>query len=136
MRINMTPAQVHGIVGTLLEALEKEMGVPENERVNAFTPTPLSFPMLPNLDWHNFTKEYEFTSLRVLFVTWLCALPEQRCLEAAKNPLRMASVLQHSEAFKKLKDHPESGVRVALMYIRNQTQDGFDGISPVHCALL
>lgn len=122
----MTPAQVHNIVGTLLEALEKVMGVLDSSPVNAFTPCPLSFPMLPMLDWHNFTKEYEYTSLRVLFVTWLNSLPQQRELEAAKNPWRMAAVLQHTEAFKRLMNHPESGVRVALIYILNQTSNGLN----------
>lgn len=98
------------------------MGVPESQQVNAFTPTPLNLPMLSNLDRHVFTNDYEFTSLRVLFVAWLNASQVHRRTPDIMDLYKMRAVLEHTEAVRRLEAHPESGVRVALIYIFNEME--------------
>jgi hypothetical protein len=127
----MKPADVHTIVTTLLGPLEAKLGIADTGRVNAFSPTPFNFPtptVSRALDRHDFTKDYEVASLRVLFVSWLFAEPIHRAIEEFKAPCDMQVVLQHTEAYKKLKAHPDSAVRVALMYIFNEAQAGSEGM--------
>lgn len=87
-----------------------------------FTPTPFEFPLSSTLDRHDFTEAYEFANLRVLFVVWVNADPAHRELDEYKGPWRMDEILQHTGAYKRLKLHPESAVRVALGYIFNEVQ--------------
>ena len=82
--------------------------------------------MLALLDQHDFTKEYEFASLRVLFASWLASTTAH---PSAQNPKQMSAVFQHTDAFKRLKAHPQSAIRVALIYIFNETQLGYKGQS-------
>lgn len=120
----MKPADVHATVTTLLEPLEGRLGVSGAGKINAFTPSPFTFPMLTSLDRHVFSKDYEFASLRVLFPSWISST---NLNPLATNPKSMSGVLQHTEAFKKLKHHPHSAIRVALIYIFNETQLGYRG---------
>ncbi|KAI5804324.1 hypothetical protein EDC01DRAFT_760509 [Geopyxis carbonaria] len=130
LRIEMNPVDIHATITTLLEPLEKRLGVCGAGKINAFTPTPFSFPVLPTLDRHDFTKDYEFANLRVLFAAWMNSSAKHRGSESVRAPWSMHAVLQHTEAYKKLVAHPQSGVRVALLYIFNETQCGFNGFKP------
>lgn len=127
LRVDMKPVDIHSTMTTLLAPLERLLGVHHDTRIIAFTPTPFSFPALPALDRHDFEKAYEYDNLRVMFVAWINADSRHRKREEFKNPWRMENVLQHSEAWKKLKMHPESCVRVALVYIFNEIQQGCEG---------
>jgi hypothetical protein len=125
LRIDMKPADVHATVTTLLEPLERRLGVSGAGKINAFTPSPFTFPMLASLDRHVYNKDYEFASLRVLFPSWIAS---SQSYPAMQNPKSMSGVLQHTEMFKKLKAHPHSAIRVALIYIFNETQLSCRGI--------
>jgi len=127
LRVDMKPPDVHSIVTTLLGLLECRLGVGTSARINAFTPSPCKFPTVPALDRHDFKRDYEFANLRVMFVVWINGEDGHRRMEEFKAPWDMQVVLQHTEAYKKLKAHPESAVRVALVYIFNEVQSGCEG---------
>jgi len=125
----MRPPVVHNIINTVLHPLERHFGIGTPEYINAFTPSPYSFPTLAALERHDFTKEYEFANLRVMFVSWINSDPVTRGMPAFKAPWDIEVVLQHPEAYRRLKAHPESAVRVALLYMFNQAQRGNEGVS-------
>jgi hypothetical protein len=127
LRVDLKPPDVHSIVTTLLAPLERRCGISTAGKVNAFTPTPYKFPTMPALDRHDFSRDYEFANLRVMFVAWINGEQTHRRLDEFKAPWDMQVVLQHTEAYKKLKAHPESAVRVALTYIFNEAQNGCQG---------
>jgi hypothetical protein len=127
LRVDLKPLDVHSIVTTLLLPLENRCGISTSGKVNAFTPSPYKFPTTPALDRHDFSRDYEFANLRVMFVAWINGEQTHRRLDEFKAPWDMQVVLQHTEAYKKLKAHPESAVRVALTYIFNEVQNGFAG---------
>lgn len=118
----MKPAEVHSTLTILLAPLERLHGFPVSENVNAFTPTPFNFPISSALERHDFTKAFEFANLRVLFVSWVNADAAHRGFEEFRIPWGMDMVLQHTEAYKRLKSHPESALRVSLVYIFNEVQ--------------
>jgi hypothetical protein len=62
-----------------------------------------------------------------MFVVWINGEDGHRRMEEFKAPWDMQVVLQHTEAYKKLKAHPESAVRVALVYVFNEIQSGCEG---------
>jgi hypothetical protein len=125
LRVEMKPTDIHTIVTTLLGPLENKLGIAETGKITAFTPTPFSFPTAAALERHVFTKDYEFSTLRVMFVAWILSEDVHRELEEFKAPRDMEIVLQHTEALKKLRAHPESAVRVALVYVFNEVQLGY-----------
>lgn len=123
----MKPADVHNIVTTLLGSVERKLGIVSTGKINAFTPSPYTFPTVAALDRHDFAREYEFASMRVMFVSWINGDPAHRDMPEFKAPWDIQVVLQNTEVFKKLKLHPESAVRVALIYIFNEVQLGYTG---------
>jgi hypothetical protein len=127
LRVDLKPLDVHSIVTTLLSPLEHRCGISTSGKVNAFTPSPYKFPTAAALDRHDFSRDYEFANLRVMFVAWINGERTHRMLDEFRAPWDMQIVLQHTEAYKKLKAHPESAVRVALIYIFNEVQNGFAG---------
>lgn len=127
LRVEMKPADVHSIVTTLLDPIERRLGIANSGRINAFTPSPYTFPSVPALDRHDFTRDYEFSNLRVMSVSWIYGEQVHRDMPEFKAPWEIQVVLQHTDAFKKLKAHPESAVRVALIYIFNEIQLGYTG---------
>lgn len=116
------PSQVHTTLSHLLAPLEQIHGVPYKGDVGAFAPRPFGIPLVSGLERHNFAASYEFINLRVLFVAWINACAKHRKMEKFWTPWDIGLVLQHTEGFKRLKAHPESAVRVALLYIFNETQ--------------
>lgn len=118
---------VHATLSHLLEPLERIHGFPIAKKINAFAPNPFSFPLCSALERHDFTKDYEFANLRTLFVAWVNADAVHRGLDEFKNPWGIDMVLQHADAFKRLKLHSESAVRIALGYIFNEVQLGKEG---------
>lgn len=127
LRVDMRPADVHNIITAVLQPLERQFGIETPEYINAFTPAPFNFPNAAALDKHDFSKEYEFSNLRVMFVTWINSDPMARRMSEFRAPWNIEVVLQHTEAYRRLKAHPESAIRVALIYIFNQVQRGFLG---------
>lgn len=124
LRVDLMPADIHPTLLLLLAPLERLHGISVSEKIDAFTPTPFKFPVLSVLDRHEFTKPYEFANLRVLFVAWVNADAVHREIEEFRRPWGMDKILQHKDAYKRLKLHPESAVRVALGYIFNEVQLG------------
>lgn len=122
LRVELKPTDIHSTLSFLLEPLERRHGFPISGKVNAFTPTPFIFPVPAALERHDFTKAYEFANLRVLFVAWVNADVLHRGLDEFKSPWGIDKVLQHEDAYKRLKLHPESAARVALLYIFNEVQ--------------
>jgi hypothetical protein len=125
----MRPPDVHNIINTVLHPLERRFGIATPEYINAFTPSPYSFPTVAALERHDFTKEYEFANLRVMFVSWINSDPVTRGMPAFKAPWDIEVVLRDSEVYRRLKAHPESAIRVALLYVFNQVQQGNEGVS-------
>ncbi|KAF8251783.1 hypothetical protein K440DRAFT_637026 [Wilcoxina mikolae CBS 423.85] len=115
---NEMPPDVHSIVTTLLGLLERRLGVVTSSRINAFTPSPYKFPTVPALDRHDFKRDYEIANLRVMFVSWMNAEDVHRQMEEFKAPWNMQVVLQHTEAYKKLKAHPDSAVYISHVHLQ------------------
>ena len=134
-RVDMRPPDVHSIITTVLQPLERQLGIATSGYINAFTPSPYSFPIVTALDRHDFTMEYEFANLRVMFVSWINSDLVTRRMEEFKAPWDIEAVLQHTEAYRRLKAHPESAVRVALIYIFNEVQRGCEGMHSSSCKL-
>lgn len=127
MRVELRPADIFSAIDLLLTPLERLHGFATSENINAFTPTPFNFPVFPSLINHDFTRPYEFANLRILFISWINSDAPHRNLVQFSSPWSISMVLQHPEAFNRLKSHPESAARIALAYIFNEVQLGGKG---------
>lgn len=127
LRVDLKPTDIHSTLSRLLEPLERIHGFPVAKKINAFAPNPFNFPLFSALERHDFTKDYEFANLRALFVAWVNADAVHRGMDEFRNPWGIDMVLQHADAFKRLKLHPESAARIALGYIFNEVQLGREG---------